>query len=264
MKTTHKLLLICLFFYLPLSGNAWGLTGHRVIGEIADSYLTKKAKREIGKILGFESVAMASNWPDFIKSNPAYDYLDNWHYTNIRGGLTQNEVKAFLEADTTTKAYAKINFMVNELKNRRYVLSPETKTHYLRLLIHIVGDIHQPMHVGRPDDRGGNSIKVKWFSEDTNLHRVWDNNLIDFQKLSYTEYAEAINHTTREERSMLQSQPVSQWFWDSYSITERLYADVKPDQRLDYVYNYKYIDVLNRRLLEGGVHLAGVLNDIFR
>ncbi len=71
MKNFQKLILICLFFYLPLSGNAWGLTGHRVVGEIADSYLNKKnQKRNSKKSFGFESVAMASNWPDFIKSNP--------------------------------------------------------------------------------------------------------------------------------------------------------------------------------------------------
>lgn len=264
MKIIHKFLLICLFFYLPLSGKAWGVTGHRVVGEIADSYLTKKTKREIGRILGFESVAMASNWPDFIRSNPAFKYLDPWHYHSVKGGLTENEVKAFLEADTSTGAFNKINFLIKELKQNRNVLSPETKTLYLRLLIHIVGDVHQPMHVGRPDDRGGNAIKVKWFSDDTNLHRVWDSDLIDFQKLSYTEYATAINHTTKEQRSLLQSQPVSQWFWDSYRQAEKLYADIKPDQRLDYLYNYKFIDLLNEKLLQGGVHLAGVLNDIFK
>lgn len=264
MKHFSKLLLICLFFYLPLSGNAWGLTGHRVVGEIADSYLTKKTKREIVKILGFESVAMASNWPDFIKSNPAFDYLDTWHYLNMKGGLTQNEMNAFMAADTGTNAYTKINFLIKELKQNRNVLSGETKALYLRLLIHIVGDVHQPMHVGRPEDRGGNSIKVKWFSTETNLHRVWDSDLVDFQKLSYTEYATAINHTNRQQRTLLQAQPVSQWFVDSYSLTEKLYADIKPDQRLDYLYNYKYIEALNQRLLEGGVHLAGVLNDIFK
>lgn len=263
MKNLQKLILICLFFYLPLSGKAWGLTGHRIVGQIADSYLNRETKREIEKILGFESVAMASNWPDFIKSDPAYKYLDTWHYLNIKGGVTQNEFNLFLAADTATDAYTKINFLVNQLKQNKNVLSPETKQLYLRLLIHIVGDVHQPMHVGRPEDRGGNSIKVRWFSDDSNLHRVWDNDLIDFQKLSYTEYTASINHITREQRIALQQQPVSQWFWDSYSLAEKIYADAKPDQRLDYVYNFKFIGTLNQRLLEGGVHLAGLLNDIF-
>ena len=263
MKNFQKLILICLFFYLPLSGNAWGVTGHRIVGQIADSYLNRETKREIEKILGFESVAMASNWPDFIKSDPAYKYLDTWHYLNIKGGVTQNEFNLFLAADTATDAYTKINFLVNQLKQNRNVLSQETKQLYLRLLIHIVGDVHQPMHVGRPDDRGGNSIKLKWFSDDSNLHQVWDSRLIDFQQLSYTEYTAAINHITREQRIALQQQPISQWFWDSYILAEKLYADVKPDQRLDYQYNFKFIGALNQRLLEGGVHLAGLLNDIF-
>ena len=64
------------------------------------------------------------------------------------------------------------------------------------MLIHLVGDIHQPMHTGRSDDQGGNKIKVMWFNEPKNLHQVWDDQLILFQQLSYTEYAAAINHTT--------------------------------------------------------------------
>ena len=84
-----------------------------------------------------------------------------------------------------------------------------------------------------------------------------------FSELSYTEYTAAINHITREQRIALQQQPISQWFWDSYILAEKLYADVKQDQRLDYQYNFKFIASLNQRLLEGGVHLAGLLNDIF-
>ncbi|HMU71739.1 MAG TPA: S1/P1 nuclease, partial [Ferruginibacter sp.] len=81
--------------------------------------------------------------------------------------------------------------------------------------------------------------------------------------LSYTEYVAAINHTTKEQRELWQSEPVSQWIWNSYQLAEKIYADVKPEDKLGYPYNYKYIGIVNQQLLKGGVHLAGLLNEIF-
>ncbi|MEO6497614.1 MAG: S1/P1 nuclease [Mucilaginibacter sp.] len=262
MKNIKKISLISLFFYLPFAGMAWGVEGHRIVGQIAESYLTKKAKKEIAKILGTESIAMTSNWADFIKSDPAYNYLYNWHFINFKSGLQEEEVQAYLAADTAVDAYTKINFAVAELKNT--ALSPEDKILYLRVLIHLVGDIHQPMHTGHPEDLGGNKIKVMWFSESKNLHQIWDEQLILFQQLSYTEYTSAINHATSEEINEWQHDPVSKWVYQSYQLAGKIYGDIKqPDQRLDYKYNFNYVSLLNQQLLKGGVRLAGLLNEIF-
>ena len=165
-----KTILLILFFYLPFSSMAWGVLGHRIVGQIADTYLTKQTKKEIYKILGNESIAITSNWPDFIKSDPAYDYLDRWHYINLKAGLSESVVKAYLVTDTVTDAYTKINWLTVQLKNKE--LEQDKRVLYLRLLVHIVGDIHQPLHVGRPDDRGGNSIKILWFNNPFNLHQI--------------------------------------------------------------------------------------------
>jgi hypothetical protein len=262
LRYFKRIAFIALLTWLPLSSMAWGLLGHRIIGQIADSYLTREAKREIANILGTESVAMCSNWPDFIKSDPSYSYLSPWHYINYPGGKTESEFKAFLAADTATDAYTKINFLVKELKNKN--LEQEKKRMYLRLLIHIVGDIHQPLHVGRPEDQGGNKIKIMWMGTSYNLHSLWDSQLIGFQQLSYTEYTDAINHTTKAERKEWMKEPLSQWFWNSYQLAERIYSDIKePDQKLDYKYNFDYLAILNQQLLKGGVHLAALLNEIF-
>jgi hypothetical protein len=258
-----KLLVLGLFVYLPFSSMAWGLLGHRIVGQIADTYLTKHAKQEIFKILGTESIAMASNWADFIKSDPALSYISPWHYMNINGGMNADQFKSFLDADTTVDAYTKINFMVSELKKQD--LEQDKKVMYLKLLIHIVGDVHQPLHVGRPEDQGGNKIRVMWFGTSYNLHSIWDGQLIKFQELSYTEYADAINHTTETQVADWQQQPLAVWLWDSYQLAEKIYADIKqPEQKLDYKYNYDYLDALNLQLLKGGVHLAGLLNEIFK
>ena len=258
-----RLTVFIAFFYLPYQSMAWGLLGHRIVGEIADSYLTKKAKRSVAVILGNESIAMCSNWADFIKSDSNYNYLSNWHYVNLKAGLSQNEVISSLESDTATNAYTKINFLAAALKNKQ--LPQSDKILYLRMLIHLVGDVHQPLHVGRPEDLGGNRIKVLWFNDPYNLHQVWDDVLISFQKLSYTEYVAAINYTTNEQRKTWQQEPVSLWFFQSYQVAEKIYADVKgTEDKLGYQYNFKYKSILDEQLLKAGVHLAGMLNEIFK
>ena len=262
MIRIKRVILVSLFFYLPFQSGAWALLGHRIVGEIAESYLTPYAKKEVIKILGTESMAMASNWADFIRSDTTMSYLSPWHYINLKGGLSYDEVMTFLKKDTAVDAYTKINFLVRELKNKN--LSKDKKVFYLKLLIHIVGDIHQPLHVGRPEDQGGNKIRVTWFNVPYNLHQVWDEHLVEQQHLSYTEYTDAINHTTAAQRIQWQKQPVSEWFWQSYQVAEKIYGDIKPDEKLGYLYNYKFIDILNQRLVTGGVHLAGLLNEIFK
>lgn len=261
MNRIKKLVLLGLFLYLPFCSMAWGVLGHRIIGQIADCYLTKTAKREIYKILGNESVAMTSNWPDFIKSDPSYSYLSPWHYINLKAGLTETALKAYLATDSATDAYTKLNWLTQQLKNKD--LEQDKKVLYLCLVIHIVGDLHQPLHTGRYEDLGGNKIKVTWFKEPYNLHQVWDERLIDFQQLSYTEYAAAINHTTKAQRKLWQAEPVSEWIWQSYQLAEKIYSDIKLDEKLGYQYNFKYIASVNEQLLKGGIHLAGLLNEIF-
>ena len=260
-RSIKKLILFAGLFYLPFICFSWGMQGHRIVGQIADSYLTKQARKEIYKILGTESIAMTSNWPDFIKSDSAFAYLSSWHYINFKPGLSETDLKNHLANDTATDAYTKINWLTAQLKIKD--LEQEKKLMYLRLLIHIVGDIHQPLHTGRPDDRGGNSIKITWFNNPYNLHQVWDDRLIDLQDMSYTEYVAAINHTTKDQRKQWQSEPLSDWIWQSYQVAENIYAGVKPEDKLGYLYNFKYIAVVNQQLLKGGVHLAGLLNEIF-
>lgn len=247
---------------MPFQSMAWGMLGHRIVGEIASTYLTAKARKEIQQILGNESIAIASNWADFIKADTAYKYLNSWHYIDADSGLNNTELQAYLKTDTATDAYTKLNFLVKQLKNKN--LTHSKKLMYLRLVIHIAGDIHQPFHAAHTGDAGGNDIKVSWFGQPSNIHRVWDEQLIDFQKLSYTEYTAAINHVTPRQKTVWQKQPISKWIFDSYSISEQLHKELRqPDQKLSFLYNFKHIETLNEQLLKGGVHLAGLLNQIF-
>lgn len=264
MNLRKKIGLVLIAFSISLPSIAWwGTNGHRVVGEIASSYLSNKARKAIKEILGDESMAMVSNWGDFIKSDSNYDYLNPWHYVNQKAGQTFSDMQLRLEKDTVPNLYNRINFLVTELKKKD--LAADKKLVYLKLLIHFIGDLHQPLHVGgRPEDLGGNRVKVLWFNESTNLHTVWDERLVEFQKLSYTEYAKAINHTSKQQRKTWQEQPMLEWYWESYQLSQTIYAAIKqPDQRLSYDYNFDNVQTVNQQLLKGGVRLAGLLNGIF-
>lgn len=260
MKST-KLFLFAALFYLPTFCFAWSQEGHRIAGEIASRHLTPKARQAVAAILGKESIAIVSNWADFMKSDSAYAYLNIWHYVDLPDSLNFAEAKNFLKSDTAIDAYTKINFLSSQLKDK--TLLKTTKQMYLKLLIHIVEDIHQPLHtVGTA--RGGNEIKITWFGEASNLHRVWDANLIESQQLSYTEYANALDTASNQQIKTWQNQPLSKWIFDSYSIGETLTGEMNAgNEKLGYEYNYKHIAILNKQLLKAGIDLAKILNDIF-
>jgi len=252
IRFLRRAVLIGLFFYLPFHSMGWGMLGHRIVGEIAERYLTPAAKKAVLQILG----------TDFIKSDSTFNYLGPWHYLNIKDGLNYAEFQDYLKKDTDVDANTKLTFLVKELKNKK--LPKDKKLMYLRLLIHIVGDIHEPMHVSRAEDQGGNRIRVMWFNEPSNLHRVWDDQLIEYQKLSYTEYVKAIDHTNAKQNLAWQKQPINQWFFESYQISHNLYSEIRnPDEKLSYRYNFDHVQILNDQLLKGGIRLAGLLNEIF-
>lgn len=256
-----KITLFALLVYLPIQSMAWGQLGHRVVGQIAETYLSPKAKLAVKAILGNETLAMSANWADFVKSDRAYDYLSTWHYINFPGGLSKAELQNMLKADTAVDAYTKINFLVKELKNKS--LAQDKKVMYVRLLVHLVGDINQPMHTGHLEDKGGNDVKLTWFGKSSNLHAIWDSELIESQELSYTEYAKAINFCTPKQRATWQNDPLSKWIEDSYHISQKLYAGVTLGDKLSYRYIYDNLETANQQLLKGGVRLAGLLNQIF-
>lgn len=257
-----KVLLLAGITYLPLNASAWGMLGHRIVGQIAEFYLSPKAKKGVRAVLGNESLAMASNWGDFIKSNPAYDYMYNWHFVNLPAGLDQQGLYHFLEKDTAANVYNKTQEMVRILKDKKS--NAEQKKMAMRMLIHMVGDLNQPMHTARKEDLGGNRIYVTWFGEKSNLHRIWDESLIGYQQLSYTEYAKVINYPSEEQLTLWKGNALRDFVYGSYQACNKIYAYSKPDDKLSYKYNYDFVDLLNEQLLKGGVCLANVLNEIYR
>src|SRR5207237_544470 len=136
----------------------------------------------------------------------SFSYLSSWHYVDFDEPMAYPQMVDFLKADKNTDAYTKLEFMIGEMKKK--TTTAENKLLYLRMIIHVTEDIQQPMHTAKSSDKGGNDVKLNWFNEPTNLHSVWDSKLIDFQQLSYTEYADWINHTTAAQRAEWQKEPI--------------------------------------------------------
>ena len=248
-----KKFIIVLFFLNILLG--WGKTGHRITGEISEKYLTKNAKLQIKKLIGHHDISRLANWADEIKSDPKWKKANNWHYCTIPDGEKYNP-----DFDGG-EAVEKVNEFIKTLKSKSS--TKNQKVIALKFLIHLVGDLHQPLHVGNGLDRGGNDIKVNWFSEPTNIHSIWDTKLIELQKLSYTEYSNYL--TLQENRSTInkwQKSTVLDYVYESQNARRQCY-DFE-GENLKWGYFYKNKELLEKRLLQSGIRLSGELNRIFK
>ena len=240
---------------LPAPAHAWGKTGHRVTAAIADRHLSGLARAHVREILGVESLDEAGTWPDEMRSNPDPFWQKTaspWHYVTV-AGMTYD--RAPPEGD----ALGALAFFRNQLRDPR--TSREHRQLALRFIVHIVSDLHQPLHVGRPGDRGGNDVKVKWFGRDTNLHAVWDSALVDDMDLSFTELAERLDRHTRpaDVIAWWTADPRA-WISESAQHRERIYPD---EPELGYDYIYRHAPTVNLRLKQSGVRLAAYLNELF-
>jgi hypothetical protein len=158
--------------------------------------------------------------------------------------------------------YTQIQAMVKQLRNKSL---PKTQRQIaLRFLIHLVGDLHQPLHVGREEDQGGNKITVYWFEKKTNLHAVWDSELIDFQKYSYSEYANVLDIAEKSVIKSWQQSPLEDWFYESHVLANTVYQKSPPEAKLGYGYNYIFQNDVDSLLLKAGVRLAELLNQAFK
>ena len=235
----------------------WGKTGHRTVGEIATSVLSKKTLKKIEALLDGESLALVSNYGDDIKSDDNYRKYGPWHYVNLPLDGNYSLETANPKGDIIQGIQVCINTI------RDVNSSKEEKAFHLKLLVHFIGDLHQPMHMGRPEDKGGNDVKLTWFGKSTNLHRVWDSNMIDDYGMSYSELAkESPRLSKRARKEMMKGTPLD-WMKEGHLITKKLYEDLPKNGKLGYEYAYKYTGVMREQLQKGGLRLAKLLEALF-
>ena len=192
---------------------AWGPKGHDVVAAIAEQNLTPKAKRKISKLLEGQSIVHYSSWMDNIQNSPywnnGYNKTKTWHYANVDKGLTYETMPKNPSGDVVTG----LEFLTKEMTENYKELTDSMKVDYLKMIVHMVGDLHCPSHAGRLSDRGGNSVKVLWFYEKTNMHSVWDSKMIESaKKWSHTEWQIYLDRADRKSRKSITEGEYIDWF----------------------------------------------------
>ena len=263
MRTIFLGIFSLILGFSPLNLQAWGPTGHRVIAEIAQRNLNRKANKQVTKLLDNYPMAYWSVWADNIKSDTTdrWTHTHIWHYVNIPGDLQKQEMEQAVNDVKQANVYSEIQLLCDVIKNKN--TATDEKREALYFLIHLVGDLHQPMHIGREADLGGNKITVYWFGTPTNIHAVWDSNLINNERYSYTEYTAILNRISSKEKKEIQKGTAMDWLFDTYQITNEIYSSVKNEDKLSYAYPYKYKSTVELQLQRAGLRLAAILNQLF-
>lgn len=256
MKNIVILLLLVTNFTFA-NDMVWSKTGHRVVGEVAEQYLSRKAKRAIKDLLNGDSLAGVANFADEIKADKAYSKFSAWHYVNIPEGKTYTDIVPNQYGDLVQG----VNTCLKIIKDKQS--TREDKVFYLKLLVHLIGDLHQPMHTGRQEDKGGNDIQLQWFGQGTNLHRVWDSNMINDYGMSFTELAAKFPVMSKQQVRYLQSGTLLDWVEESHQLVGKLYDSVEVGEKLGYRYSYDWWDTVESQLQKGGIRLAAILNRAF-
>ena len=254
---------------IPSPAFAWGKTGHRVVAALADAQLSGLTRAHVKELLGVETLDEAATWPDEMRSAPGQFWQKTstpWHYVTLNGVIYDH-------APSEGDALEALNKYTATLKDPNASLADKQLA--LRFVVHIVGDLHQPLHVGKCCDKGGNDVKVKWFGRDMNLHSVWDSALVDDEQLSFTELAAKLGrHTSNEDVIRWWDLNPRDWISESGQIRETIYPALpvagakgkngKPAvPELSYGYVFKFTPVMEQRLKQAGVRLAAYLNDVY-
>jgi hypothetical protein len=241
---------------------SWGVVGHRTIGKIAENHLNPKAKAAVQELLGSQTLADVSTWADEIRSQPEYKNMASWHYVDLPLGLSYAEFQKGIEGmekDNVYKALLKQEQILGD-----HAAPAVDRAIALKWIVHLVGDLHQPMHVSREEDKGGNTIQLNFNGTGTNLHALWDTKLVERQGMTYEQLAEKYDHVSDAQVAQWQKDPLMKWLWESYEISTKLYAEVDAmkSRAIDDSYYQAHVGTVQERMTQAGIRLAGVLNGI--
>jgi hypothetical protein len=272
------------------SAFAWGQNGHRITAEIAQRNLQAETAAVIESIIDSESLAEIATWPDDIRSVSSWDFSQPWHFLSINDDEKWENLERAAEGDVVSALEELERFLSNPAKKRitlagivdgkgadkgkklkqKKVIG---KREALAFYVHFVGDIHQPLHVGRREDRGGNKIAVNWFGEDTNLHTVWDQSMIESTNLSFTELANFLDRVPAKTKAIWSASTYLDWAKESKDLRHKVYKfgeqeepyylNVKPAPKIKYEYRYHTLPIIHQRLTQGGIRLSAKLDQIF-
>lgn len=265
---------VAIFSYMALSGSAfgWGGQGHRIVGDVATSLLTPKARAEIRKLVGSDDLSLISTWADETKD----PRTAKWHYINLpvcgSRDSQQNECPGG-------------NCIVTQLRSELSVLkdpaaSDPTKAEALKYFVHFMGDVHQPLHVVDNGDAGGNAVQASFTGASgkqitRKLHEIWDTELVKMNLRGVQEegFASELVAAYSSKAPQLAQGSLDDWIAETRSVSKNFaykfdgFACGRASSQSvtlssDYMANGK--EVVSRQLAAAGIRLAALLNGAFK
>jgi len=249
---------ICLIAGLQIQSiHAYGPAGHLIAGEVAESMLCRQAAAMVRDLGAGETLGEIGLWADRIRSDAAYADSGPWHYINIADGTAVEDAPASSEGDVI-RSIERFAATLTDISVRR-----TERAEALKFLVHFIVDLHQPLHVGRAEDRGGNSIALRFRGETTNLHRFWDTHAIEASGLSISAYVRELEHELDDyEFSAGLSLDPLVWAEESMALREEIYEFGESGREPPPAYVGFAAETTRQRLKLAGLRLAGTLNGI--
>ncbi len=253
-----QIFLLLSFALTYMSAFGWGQKGHDVIANIAELHLSDDAKTAVDSIFEGKSLVYYSNWLDNASHTPQYAYTKTWHYKNIDADQSYESAPNHEDGNIITGLYSQIDILKSPMS------SFEQKAVALKMIVHLIGDLHQPMHMGHLSDLGGNKWYVKYFNNNRNIHSVWDSSLVESaHNWSYTEWTDQINRVKQDDIIKFQNGSIDDWGKETYEICKEVYESTPVEYNISYDYIALWTPVFEQQFLKGGLRLAKILNEIF-
>jgi hypothetical protein len=250
---------------LAPDAGAWGTIGHRAASTVAQAHLTPTARAAVRDLLEpDETLAAASLWAD--EHRRALPQSAPWHYVNVP--LTEPRYDA--------RYCPASGCVVSKIHELRATLADgaaprDERRQALRLLVHFVEDLHQPLHVGDRGDRGGNDSQVQFFGRGTNLHRLWDEDLALRHSADEATWVAELDALAKSDAARAWSKgTVETWADESLALARQAYAapgcgpPLQPGAVLGQEYFESALVVVRLRLAQAAVRLSSMLNEIFQ
>jgi hypothetical protein len=239
----------------PIAVQGFGVLGHRVAERVADARLCAEAAAVVARLGGSESLVGLGAWADRVRYVPQWEHTAPWHYLNVADERT---VAAAVEASADHVVWAIEHFSA-ALADAD--LPPARRSEALRFLVHFVVDVHQPLHVGRADDRGGNDVELRVDGRPTNLHRLWDTGILVRSQRTEARLDMALAALAASPAAKRwTSSTAIDWAEESRALRELVYAFERPPAE---GYLTEALAVLEQRLAQAGLRLADRLNSMF-
>ena len=238
---------------IPLEAAAWGPMGHEIVAEIADRALSTRARDEVRRLLKGRGMASVSGWADDIRAQRRETAA--WHFVNIpRSAASYDAARDCPRGQCIVVALERQLAILRDHGRR-----PQERGDALRFVIHLVADLHQPLHCIDDDDRGGNDVDVRWFRRKTSLHHVWDSDILTRSGLSTAQQSARLRERAREmPRRALSVGAIEDWADEAHRIAQDAY-ELPRDHRLGERYYAATSDVVDLQLLRAGLRLAKLL-----